>query len=234
MPVHTKPNWQPVSLLPVVAMMIDEVLQNSEEQHETFSEVKSQPHVLDDATVARAIRLYKAQLEDVQLYREQLRRWQKQPLTGDQRREVDRLLGQLPRIQQLSEAILVLLDEIKEGTIDKVMAKSDVELGMEYLESLGGTPKATQEIADTPLTKKQLQLARRIDKFVKDTLSTGGDDDILRGMYDYMGTFKQLMDTSSESEMNRLCQRYDGFYRFARLMEAMAGAIAAGEIQVPR
>lgn len=65
MPIHTKPNWQPVSLLPVVAMMIDEVLQNSEEQHETFSEVRDKPHVLDDAIVLRAIRLYKAQLEDV-------------------------------------------------------------------------------------------------------------------------------------------------------------------------
>jgi hypothetical protein len=140
MPIQTKPNWQPLSLLPVVTMMIDEVLQNSEEQHETFSEVKSQPHILDDATVLRAIRLYKAQLEDVQLYKEQLRRWQEQPLTADQRREVDRLLGQLPRIKQLSEAILELLDEIKEGTIDKIMAKSDAELGLDLLlGNLGGS-----------------------------------------------------------------------------------------------
>jgi hypothetical protein len=132
-PIQTKPNWQPLSLLPVLAIMIDEALQNSEEQHETFSEVKDKPHVLDDATIARAIRLYKAQLEDVQLYREQLRRWQEQPLTADQRREVDRLLGQLPRIKQLSEAILELLDEIKEGTIDKILGKSDLEVGLEFL-----------------------------------------------------------------------------------------------------
>ena len=109
MPTQPKPNWQPLSLLPVVALMIDGVLQNSEEQHETFSEVKDKPHVLDDATVSRAVRLYKAQLEDVQLYEQQLKRWQMQPLTGDQRREVDRLLGQLPRIKQLSEAILEML-----------------------------------------------------------------------------------------------------------------------------
>jgi hypothetical protein len=133
MPIQTKPNWQPLSLLPVLAMMIDEVQQNSEEQFETFSEVRNEPHVLDDAIALRATRLYKAQLEDVQLYREQLRRWQEQPLTADQRREVDRLLGQLPRIKQLSEAILELLDEIKEGTIDKILGKSDLEVGLEFL-----------------------------------------------------------------------------------------------------
>ena len=144
MVTESKPHWQPLTLLPVVAMMIDEVMQNSEEQLETFSEVKDKPHVLDDATVSRAIRLYKAQLEDVQLYREQLTRWQAQPLTGDQRREVDRLLGQLPRLKQLSEAILEMLDEIKEGTIDRIMAKSDVEVGLEYLlRKPGDDPEAT-------------------------------------------------------------------------------------------
>jgi hypothetical protein len=110
MVTESKPQWQPLSLLPVVAMMIDEVLQNSEEQHETFSEVKDKPHVLDDATISRAIRLYKAQLEDVQLYREQLTRWQMQPLTGDQRREVDRLLGQLPRIKYATPVTTVTDD----------------------------------------------------------------------------------------------------------------------------
>ena len=143
MVTESKPHWQPLTLLPVVAMMIDEVVQNSEEQLETFSEVKDKPHVLDDTTVSRAIRLYKAQLEDVQLYREQLTRWQAQPLTGDQRREVDRLLGQLPRLRQLSEAILEMLDEIKEGTIDKILGKSDFEVGMEsLLGNVGDDPEA--------------------------------------------------------------------------------------------
>ena len=143
MVTESKPHWQPLTLLPVVAMMIDEVVQNSEEQHETFSEAKDKPHILDDATVSRAIRLYKAQLEDVWLYEEQLKRWQEQPLTGEQRREVDRLLGQLPRLKQLSEAILEMLDEIKEGTIDRIMAKSDVEVGLEsLLRKPGDSPEA--------------------------------------------------------------------------------------------
>ena len=119
MPIQTKPNWQPLSLLPVVALMINEVIQNSEYQLKTFSEAKDKPHVLDDETIARATKLYKAQLEDARLHEEQLKRWQMQPLTGDQRKEVDRLLDQLPRVKQLSKAILEMLDEIKENAIDR-------------------------------------------------------------------------------------------------------------------
>lgn len=133
MVTESKPNWQPLSLLPVVALIIDEVVQNSEEQRKVFSEARDKPHILDDATISRATRLYKAQLEDARLYEEQLKRWQKQPLTGDQRREVDRLLGQLPWIKQLSEAILEMLDETKEGTLGRVLAKSDREVGLEFL-----------------------------------------------------------------------------------------------------
>jgi len=123
MPIQTKPNWQPLSLLPLVTLMIDEMAQNAQVQHEAFSGTKNGVCALDDEAISRAVQLYKAQIEDVQLYEEQLKRWQMQPLTGDQRGEVDRLLGQLPRIKQLSEAVLEMLDEIKENAIDKEVNK---------------------------------------------------------------------------------------------------------------
>jgi hypothetical protein len=49
-----------------------------------------------------------------------------------------------------------------------------------------------------------------------------------------MGTFKQLMDVSTQQEMNELCQRYDGFYRFAFLLDQLAEGIANGTINVPK
>ena len=86
-----------------------------------------------------------------------------------------------------------------------------------------------------PLTAKQIHLAVIIDKYVKQTIKNGGDDeDLLVSMYEYMGTFKQLLDSSTQQEMNELCQRYDGFYRFAFLLERLAEGIANGTIPVPR
>lgn len=137
MPNHPEPNWQPISQLPLLASMVDGVLANSEEQHETFAHVRAKPHVLDDEIVNRAINLYQAQLDDLWFYEEQFARWLKAPLTASQRQEAGalwaRLASQLPRIRELSEAILALLDEIKRGTINRILEKSDLELGLEFL-----------------------------------------------------------------------------------------------------
>ena len=84
------------------------------------------------------------------------------------------------------------------------------------------------------LSEKQNHLASIIDKYVKQTIKNGGnDEDLLTSMYDYMDTFKQLLDSSTEQEMDELCLRYDGFYRFALLLELLAEGIADGIIQVP-
>jgi hypothetical protein len=84
-----------------------------------------------------------------------------------------------------------------------------------------------------PLTKEQTTLARSIDTYVKEIADRGGGD-ILRGMHTYMTTFKRLLDISSPSEMDSLCQQYAGFYRFAKLLENLAAAIADGRLDVPK
>jgi hypothetical protein len=61
----------------------------------------------------------------------------------------------------------------------------------------------------------------------------GGEEELLRSMADHMGAFKQVLDTCSRGEMDRLCERYDGCYRFARLLETLARGIADGTIPVP-
>lgn len=56
---------------------------------------------------------------------------------------------------------------------------------------------------------------------------------MLRSLADHMETFKQLLDTCTGADMDALCARYDGFYRFATLLERLAGGIADGSIPVP-
>lgn len=86
-----------------------------------------------------------------------------------------------------------------------------------------------------PLTAQQTRLAVTIDTHVKHVLAHGGGDkELLMSLADHMGTFKQLMDMSTGEEMNTLCQRYDGFYRFAKLLERLAEGIADGSIPVPK
>ena len=55
------------------------------------------------------------------------------PLTCSQQQEVDRLAAQIPTIRERITAILALAEELKGGTIEAVLAKSDAELGLEFL-----------------------------------------------------------------------------------------------------
>ena len=85
-----------------------------------------------------------------------------------------------------------------------------------------------------PLTMQQTQLAETIDTHVRQVLAQGGGEEaLLLSLADYMPIFKQLLDTCTGTEMDLLCNRYDGFYRFAQLLERLAEGIADGSIPVP-
>jgi hypothetical protein len=85
-----------------------------------------------------------------------------------------------------------------------------------------------------PLSEQHTRLAVTIDTHIKHVLAGGGGEKtLLVSMADDMPTFKQLLDTCTGADMDALCERYDGFYRFAKLLEMLAGGIADGNIPVP-
>jgi hypothetical protein len=115
------------------------MLEADVEQYETLLEAKPKPHVLDDATVNRVISVFRKQRDDFWLFEEQLTRWQSGELTDDQRQEVTRLVEQMRLLRKNNTRVLELADELGKGTIEKVLAKSDMELGLEVL--MRGWPK---------------------------------------------------------------------------------------------
>jgi len=127
------PNWQPISMLPTIAGIIDGELADAEEHYATLLQVRDKPHVLDDATVERSIKLHTEQLEFTWVFREQLDRWCRTDLITHEQEEIDRLFDQLERLRKVLTNILALANELKKGTIDKILTKSDLELGIEVL-----------------------------------------------------------------------------------------------------
>jgi hypothetical protein len=91
-------HWQPISALPMIASMIDGLLDEVEKQHENIQ-------VLPPET-ARARQLHGPSRDGClhraggrcRAYQEQLSRWTKLVLDSGQRQEVDRLAQQIPRI----------------------------------------------------------------------------------------------------------------------------------------
>ncbi len=81
-------------------------------------------------------------------------------------------------------------------------------------------------------TPEQIRLAERIDAKVKG-LTVGDDIALFMAMAGDMPDFKRLMDAAGRDGMNELCQRFAGFYRYAKVLETIAAAIESGVIDVP-
>jgi len=123
-----EPQWQSIGMLNVFSEMIDGMLEVSVEQIESLTPALDKPHILDDDTLTRIIKLYKDELNDQWIFKEQFTRWKNEDITSTQKQEVERLLQQLPKLKLNGENILKLTGRIEHGTIDKIMAMNEIDL----------------------------------------------------------------------------------------------------------
>ena len=128
-----QPHWHPIAMLTTIARHIDGMVEADQEQLATLGEARARPYVLDDDTVTRVKRAFTTQCEDFWIFEEQLRRWQALKLTTHQRTEIKRLQDQMARLRQINSDVLALAEELSKGTIERQLAKSDFELGLEML-----------------------------------------------------------------------------------------------------
>jgi hypothetical protein len=128
-----EPNWQPISMLATIASLIDGGLADARGHYAMLLKARPKPFVLDDATIADTKRVNGEGLEWCDVYDRQLQRWLSERLTGAQQGEVARLQGVSGELRVELTRILELADELGEGTIERQLAKSDLELGLERL-----------------------------------------------------------------------------------------------------
>ena len=76
------------------------------------------------------------------------------------------------------------------------------------------------------MTETQHQLVQRINRLVG-RVGGGNDERLLAAMADHMPLFKQLLDTSTEAEMNELARTYPAFGRYARVLDRLAKRLEA-------
>ncbi|HDR4885375.1 TPA: hypothetical protein QCR18_004655 [Bacillus cereus] len=135
--MENQPNWQPIQNLPIIANLIDGQSSDAKEQYVNLLEAISKPHVLNDAIIQRTIHVYTEQLEFVWIFEEQLSKWKKEErLTPIEQSEIERLQGQVQQLHSILTDILTITEKLKDGTYEKVMAKSDLQLGIESLQKI--------------------------------------------------------------------------------------------------
>jgi len=131
MPEDRIPQWHPISALPMIAQALDGMVESAEDVLQSLEQAR--PHVLDDHTIGRVREAHGTQLNDLWWYTEQLARWQDANPTPTQHQELARLTQQVAALRRVLTASLALAEELQAGTIEKVLAKDDVELALEFL-----------------------------------------------------------------------------------------------------
>jgi hypothetical protein len=133
MPKTKQVNWQPISQMPLIASMINDSLNDTREHFGTLTKAKDRPHVLDDATIDRVERVHTEQMNYVEIYSQQISRWRKERPSAAQASELDRVDKQNQQLRALTADVLALASELREGTVERVLGMSDLELGLRYL-----------------------------------------------------------------------------------------------------
>ncbi len=127
-------NWYPISKLGWFTGHIREGVEATRCQLELLQPARARPYLLDDATVARTIRVHRDQAGDLTLFQNQADRWKADPgLTDAQRAGIAAYEALIAELRQVNSEVLAVADELSHGTIETVLAKSDLELGMEAL-----------------------------------------------------------------------------------------------------
>jgi len=122
--------WQLISFLPQIAEMIDGMLDAANETYGPLCQIT----VHDDFTIKRIFEVTGQQVEDEWMYDDQLKRWQNLPdLEPVQRDEIQRLQRQMLELKKVNRQLLIIAEEHKDKTIEKILGRSDAELGMDFL-----------------------------------------------------------------------------------------------------
>ncbi|SIO86148.1 hypothetical protein [Nocardiopsis sp. JB363] len=145
MSAEEQPDWKSPTWLPTMTEHLEGMLQASREQLDMLGPALAQPYKLDDATVDRMKRAFQIQLDDLWLWEEQARRWREGlhgDLTDAQKAGVEKMQGLVKQIRDVDTKVLDASEKISQVTIDKLMAKSDAQVGLEALTGRhGGLPR---------------------------------------------------------------------------------------------
>lgn len=232
-PDDATPNWQPLSMLPLIAAIIDGQVETANEQYGNLLRARDRPHVLDDDTVQRVVTLFTDELEFLPIHREQLARWSSAHPTPVQRREIERLSSQLDRIEPVLRDVLSLARELASGTIDTILRMPDGELGLAMCEGRMKPPSGPSPTANLRVAE-QRAMAELLDARIEELEKAGAASiTLLALMEPQMPMFHRLMESADERFLSDLSQTHGALYRYAKMLEMIAEGIRSGDIKVP-
>lgn len=127
-------NWYPIGKVGWFTQHIREGIEVTAGQLRLLQPALAQPYRLDDATVVRIIRVHQDQADDLALFQNQAGKWNATPgITPAQRAAVQEYEAAIGELRRLNAEVLAAAEQLKPVTIEALLAKSDLEVGIEAL-----------------------------------------------------------------------------------------------------
>ena len=117
-PPEREQNWYPVSQVGWFTAHIQEGIAVTGHQLELLRPALARPGLLDEATVARIIRVHQDQAGDLMLFQNQADRWNAEPgLTPVQRAAVQEYEAAIGELRRLNAEVLAAAEQLKPVTM---------------------------------------------------------------------------------------------------------------------
>lgn len=113
--------------------MVSDGIAYTKEQYDLFLKAKGKPQVLDDSIIDRGIRVFQDQLEEADCHDRQISRWKSLEITESQRALVAHFEAGANQYRDITKQVLDLLEELRKGTINRILETDDEELGLDFL-----------------------------------------------------------------------------------------------------
>lgn len=229
---HLPPqDFKPLSFLSIVSAISESQLADLRPLLADLQAARDKPHVFDDETIDRVIRVHTESLQWLPYTLRQLDRWEKQRPSAAQQQTIQRIRAEVGETEPMLLEILSLAREIGTGTINKILNTDDFELGLAALAGRRpglGMRSSSQVAGDVDSD----ELAAQVDARMGELVAAGLDDAaIFARMVDCLPAVVRLMD---EGKLDVLCKRHAGLDCYARLIEETAAALSADLKQSPR
>lgn len=128
-----QPTFHPLTMIPTLLKITDDMLVAAKEQLANMKIAKEKPHILDDDIVERSLKLHKEQNDDSALFLQQCSIWKQEELTELQLTQVQAIENFTNLLIDINNQLIAIFEHCKDCTINKILAKDDLELAFDFL-----------------------------------------------------------------------------------------------------
>ena len=131
--MQRQPNWYAITMLPTYVALSQDALSAAKDQLHGLISCKTKPHLLDDHTINRIIKLCKSQNESTCMYLEQCNKWRQQNPSDEQLINLANVENNAKQLETINCQIVELVNKyFKNHTIDSILKKDDIELALDF------------------------------------------------------------------------------------------------------